>query len=131
LILVTAFRAVLIACIGSCYTQYLWKILRGQLLEVGLIEELFRIRSNPFRLFNHRLFRHAPILIIVATLSWLIPMAMVYPPGALIVNLDIQNVDGALNVSVFQPNSVSWLECEDCVNTSGLAAVRKPTGEYL
>jgi hypothetical protein len=32
--------------------------------------------------------RHAPLILSVAVLSWLLPVAMIYPPGALVVGLD-------------------------------------------
>jgi hypothetical protein len=34
LILVTAFRAALVASIGTCYTQYLWATFRKHVLKV-------------------------------------------------------------------------------------------------
>jgi hypothetical protein len=124
LVLVTAFRAALIACISSCYTQYLWKELRSQLLKVSLIEELFRIRSNPFRLLNQYLVRNTPILVLVAGISWLIPVATVYPPGALIVSMDTRILENVINISVFQPNKTYLLkdDVEDTY-TNGLALV--------
>jgi hypothetical protein len=78
--------------------------LRVRLHEVGLIEDLFQIRSNPFRLLSHRLLRYSPTLALVAALSWLVPVAMIYPPGALVVDRVTLQIDSTFNVSVFQPN---------------------------
>lgn len=100
LVLVTAFRASLVASIGICYTQYLWQTLRRQLLEAGLIEELFQIRANALRLFNPALVRYTPSLLVIATLTWLVPLATVYPPGALTVGLEVREIQEQFNVSV-------------------------------
>lgn len=110
LILVTGFRAALVASVGIAYTQYLWKNLRSRFLSVGYIEELFQIRSNPFRLLNYALLRLTPTLLVVATFSWLVPIAMIYPPGALVVGLDTRNVAESFNVSVFRPNNTYSLD---------------------
>jgi hypothetical protein len=93
LALVTAFRAAMIASIGLCYTQCLWKKLRVELLQIGLIEELFQIRNNALRLLKPAVVRHAPLLLSIAVLSWLLPVAMIYPPGALVVGLDVSCSD--------------------------------------
>ncbi|KAF2125621.1 hypothetical protein P153DRAFT_359973 [Dothidotthia symphoricarpi CBS 119687] len=107
LVLVTAFRAALTASIGYCYTQYLWKNLRSQILEVGLIEELFQIRNNAVRLLNPALARYTPVLLSIALFSWLVPLAMIYPPGALVVGLETRLVDENFNISVIPPAGAS------------------------
>lgn len=104
LLLVTAFRAALTATIGLSYTQYLWKSLRSYHLKVGFIEELFQIRNNPLRLLNRSVLQHAPTLLAVAIFTWLVPIAMIYPPGALVVSVDSWNYAEKFNVSVIQPN---------------------------
>ena len=107
LALVTAFRAALVASVGLCYTQYLWKKLRTDLLEVGLIEELFQIRANALRLLHPALIRYTPVLFSVAILSWLLPVAMIYPPGALIVGIEYRPVADVFNVSVIPADDAS------------------------
>jgi hypothetical protein len=89
LALVTAFRAAMVASIGMCFTQCLWQKLRIELLEIGLIEELFQIRENALRMLKPAVIRYAPLLLSIATLSWLLPVAMIYPPGALVVGLEV------------------------------------------
>jgi hypothetical protein len=105
LVLVTSFRAALVACINVCHTQYLWKNLRAQPHEVGLIERLFQIRSNPFLLFSRRLLIASPLLVGITVISWLVPVALVYPPGALVVDQERLLVESTFNVSVFKPDS--------------------------
>jgi hypothetical protein len=91
----------LVASIGTCYTQYLWTAFRKRVHKVGLIEDLFQIQSNAFRLANHHLFTQTPILAAVAVFCWMVPIATIYPPGALTVELEAKTFDTLFNVSVF------------------------------
>jgi hypothetical protein len=129
LLLVTAFRAALVAAIGICYTQYLWQTMRRQFLDVGLIEELFQIRANVLRLFNPALIRYTPSLLVIALITWIIPIAAVYPPGAMTVGLEVRQVQTRFNVSVipsaegfnnshFWPGFVSTSWFADCAKSS-------------
>jgi hypothetical protein len=90
----------MVACVGLCYTQRLWQRLRGDLLEVGVVEELFQIRANAIRLLKPSVLRYAPTLFSIAMISWLLPIAMIYPPGALVVGLEYLHVPEQFNVSV-------------------------------
>jgi hypothetical protein len=119
LLLVTAFRAALLASVGTCYTQLLWATFRERVLKVHvfltltsdgwfakdrqikLIEDLFQVQTNAFRLGNRNLYLETPILAVVALFSWLIPIATVYPPGALIVELETLRIDASFKVSSF------------------------------
>lgn len=123
LVLVTAFRAALAGSIGIAYTQYLWKNLRSSLLSVSIIEELFQIRNNPLRLMNYTLLLSTPTLLVIATFSWVVPTAMIYPPGALVVGLEGRNVPEKFNVSGFQPNDTVSKDSQ-LGTYNGLAEVR-------
>jgi hypothetical protein len=103
LVLVTGFRAALVASISLSYAQYLWKNLRSRVLKVELIEELFQIRSNPLRLLNHALLRYTPTLLAFAIFTWLVPVAMVFPSGTLVVTSESLLFHEEFNVSVLQP----------------------------
>jgi hypothetical protein len=86
---ITAFRAAMVASVGMCYTQCLWKKLCGELSQIGLIEELFQIRNNVLRLFKLAVIWYVLILLLIAVLSWLLPVAIIYPPRALTVELEV------------------------------------------
>ncbi|KAH7074435.1 hypothetical protein BKA63DRAFT_595919 [Paraphoma chrysanthemicola] len=103
LLLVTAFRAAIIVVLGSCFTQYLWFLLRARCLQLSLIDDLFQIRSNLLGLCNHKVFRQAPILFLVATLSWLVPLATIYPPGALTIQTELFVSTTMVNASILNP----------------------------
>jgi hypothetical protein len=73
----------------------------GKLQKVGLIEDLFPIQSNAFRLASHHLSTQTSILAAVAIFCWMIPIASIYPPGVLTVGLEAKTFDALLNMSVF------------------------------
>ncbi|KAH7402200.1 hypothetical protein DE146DRAFT_631451 [Phaeosphaeria sp. MPI-PUGE-AT-0046c] len=87
LLLVTLFKASLTASVGSCFAQHLWLILRGRATSISLVEKLFVLRSNALALGDPRAIRRAPILFLMALYVWCIGIAMIYPPGSLIVVL--------------------------------------------
>jgi hypothetical protein len=118
-LLATAFRAALVASVGVCYTQYLWATLRERVLkvlfatcsplspsgptnvgQVGLVEDLFQIQTNAFHLKRPHLYLETPVLAAIAVFCWLVPIATVYPPGALIVELENLALNTRFNVSV-------------------------------
>lgn len=103
LLLVTAFRAAIVATLGICFTQYLWYLLRTKCLQVGLIEDLFQIRSNAWTLANPKIVRRAPVLFLAATLSWLVPLATVYPPTALTIQSELHLTSASVNASIMNP----------------------------
>jgi hypothetical protein len=86
LLLVTAFKSFIIAAVGLSFAQHLWRVLRGQSLSLGRIEQLFCIRNNPLELFRLRAALQAPVLFSMAVFVWLVPLAAIYPPAALTVS---------------------------------------------
>jgi hypothetical protein len=103
LLLVTSFRASIIAVLGSCFTQYPWYLLRSRTLQVGLIESLFQVRSNIIELVNLRIARNALVLLAATKVSWLIPLATIYPPGALSVRSEQFVYMTVVNASIMNP----------------------------
>ncbi|KAF2745377.1 hypothetical protein M011DRAFT_479202 [Sporormia fimetaria CBS 119925] len=85
LLLITAFRLCMVGCVGLCFAQHLWYVLRRTALPIFRVEQLFSVRSNPLILGNPRLLWTAPMLFSMAVYIWFIELAAVYPPGALVV----------------------------------------------
>jgi hypothetical protein len=100
LLLVTVFRAVVVATLGICFTQYLWYSLRGNSLKISLIEDLFQIRNNIWTLASPRIVQKAPLLFVMAALSWLVPLATVYPPTALTIQSELLTTFTNVNASI-------------------------------
>jgi hypothetical protein len=70
-------------------------------IQVGLIEDLFQIQTSAFHLASPELYLKTPVLAAVALFCWIVPIATVYPPGALTVGLRVASIDTNFNVSVF------------------------------
>jgi hypothetical protein len=83
LLLVTVFKASLLGSVGICSVQYLWRVLRGQPIVLSTVENLFQMRHNPLELFYCHTFMSVSFLLAVYT--WIVPLATIYPPGALAI----------------------------------------------
>jgi hypothetical protein len=83
LLLVTIFKASLLGSVGICSVQYLWRVLRGQPIVLSTVENLFQMRHNPLELFYCHTFISVSFLLAVYT--WIVPLATIYPPGALTI----------------------------------------------
>jgi hypothetical protein len=128
LLLVTGFRSAIIAVIGTCFTQYLWHLLRVNCFRIGLIEDLFQLRSSPLVLTNPSIFRRAPILCLAATLSWLVPLSTIYPPGALTIQSELQSSLRNVNASIF---NLKLSQTADEINFSSLANIWSDASYHL
>ena len=106
LLLVTAFRATVVAILGVCFTQYLWYTLHGNCLRIGVIEDLFQSRANILNLFNVAILRQAPVLFLATTLSWLVPLATIYPPSALTIQSELHMTSQIVNAPVMNPAQI-------------------------
>jgi hypothetical protein len=84
LLLITLFKASLLGCVGLCSTQYLWRVLRGQPIALSTVESLFQMRHNPLELF----YRHTILSLsfLLAVYTWIVPLATIYPSGALTIS---------------------------------------------
>jgi hypothetical protein len=80
------------------------------------------VQTNAIRLVNHELYLKTPLLAVIAVFCWLIPIATVYPPGALIVGIQTVALETSFNVSVFHDrdllergykSSIAEIECQD------------------
>jgi hypothetical protein len=75
-------------------------------IQISLIEDLFQIQTNAFRFVNHDLYLRTPLLAAIAAFCWLVPIATVYPPSALIVGLQTVALDTSFNVTILHQKSL-------------------------
>ncbi|KAJ8119064.1 hypothetical protein OPT61_g81 [Boeremia exigua] len=108
----STFRAALVASVGVCYTQYLWATLRDRVLKIGLVEDLFQIQTNAFHLMSPNLYIRTPLLAAVAVFCWIVPLATIYPPSALSVELRSLWIPTEFNVSTFHVQNYQGTETE-------------------
>jgi hypothetical protein len=59
--------------------------MRVQTVRVSSIELLFKVTNNPFLLAVPEVLRTTPTLFVLALLASVLPLAVTFPPGALIV----------------------------------------------
>ncbi|PCH05811.1 Hypothetical protein PENO1_017430 [Penicillium occitanis (nom. inval.)] len=83
--LVNGFRLFLAAALGISFVQIVWKLLRVQPIQLGDLDNLLSVLSNPLQLGRVNLFWRAPVPFLCAIVFWCLPIAMVFPPGALTV----------------------------------------------
>ncbi|KAF3008932.1 hypothetical protein E8E13_011326 [Curvularia kusanoi] len=121
-LLTTAFKAALVGSVGICYTQSLWVTLRKRVLKIGLIEDLFQIQTNALHLISSGVYLKTPVLAAIAVFCWVVPVAMIYPPGALIVELDYLQINTTQRVPTFHasnPFNGSWAPIS-CIGSKGI-----------
>jgi len=79
------FRSCLCGALIIAFTQYLWRLLRIKTVKISSIERLFNITQNPFSLAHPAVVKTAPTLFILVLFTWILPVAITFPPGALTV----------------------------------------------
>ncbi|KAF2129167.1 hypothetical protein P153DRAFT_397338 [Dothidotthia symphoricarpi CBS 119687] len=101
-----SFRASLSGSLAVAYTQYLWRLLRQRPIKISSIETLFKITRNPFLLLQPKLITIAPMLVILAAYTWLLPLAVAFTPGALIVVSDTAQNTSYATVPTYNGSSL-------------------------
>ena len=77
------FKSCIVAAVGIAYMQAFWSRVRGTALRIKGLDAMFSILRNPFRFFNPDLLFRARTLFILAMVSWTLPIASIFVPGAL------------------------------------------------
>lgn len=98
---VNGFRLLLAASLGISFVQMVWKLLRSRPIQLGDLDHLLSVLSNPLQLGRVSLFWKAPIPFLCAIVFWCLPIAMVFPPGALTIE--------TRTISTVSENTVSTL----------------------
>jgi hypothetical protein len=88
---------------GACFAQHLWHLLRGPAMSLSTVEMLFVIRTNIFALLRPHGICRAPLLFLIAHLTWGLGIATIYPAGALTVVFNAQKFTENYNMSVMNP----------------------------
>jgi hypothetical protein len=81
------FSWTLAASASAAFTQLFWSYLRTKPVKVSTIDALFTLTSSPWNLFNIDGLKYAPILWLFGALFPSISIAVILPPGALVVGL--------------------------------------------
>jgi hypothetical protein len=87
------FKACLYASLSIAFAQHLWQLFRIQDMKFSIIESIYVIRKNLLALASPPVFFNTPVLIGLAAVSWVVPMAVTYPPRAVTVQgFELQDV---------------------------------------
>ena len=79
-------RALLVLSVGTTYWQLFWRTLRSRTLSVARIDTIFSLLDNPFTFAKVGTLRRHALLVLVALLSWTIPIAIIVPPSTLSIH---------------------------------------------
>jgi len=77
------FKTALVAAVAVAYAQGFWFFVRRKPVEIGSIDNVFGVLSNPLLLFNITFIQKLTLLFGVAGVSWLLPISAVFAPGTL------------------------------------------------
>lgn len=106
----TSFQFTLQLSLGTAFVQYLWYLLRVRAFQTSTIENLFSIRTSPFKLLHLSSLRGAPLLVSLAILIWTIYISTSFPPGAISIETKINKITKPSTVLTFNASYVSVLE---------------------
>jgi hypothetical protein len=81
------FQTVLVAAIGEAYRHRFWFGIRRKPLSIKALDTIGGLTLNPLNFFNKEIWKKTKLLLIIASFNYLIPVAMVFSPGALTGNL--------------------------------------------
>ncbi|PYI10993.1 hypothetical protein BO78DRAFT_160813 [Aspergillus sclerotiicarbonarius CBS 121057] len=103
-VFVNAFRTFLAAALGMSFIQMLWKDLRVRPMRIGDLDCFLSVLTNPIYLGRVQLLGIAPIPFICALICWCIPIAMIFPAGALTVEPKSLHIQANQSVPTFDPS---------------------------
>lgn len=93
-------RTLLSASVGFTYTQLLWRTLRSRPITVDGVDALFSLVGNIWNFHVWEIWRVGPVLIIVAMVTWALPLVAVVTPATLTVQLSAQPNETTINLAI-------------------------------
>ncbi|KAI1323014.1 hypothetical protein F5Y16DRAFT_384914 [Xylariaceae sp. FL0255] len=81
--LATLVKSFLCIAVGSAHDQLSWRAVKLHPTELGLIDSLFSSKTGISDIFDLRLWRRYPTVMVLAVLYWLIPFSAVVAPATL------------------------------------------------
>lgn len=81
--LIFLFKMCIVAAVGIAYTHAFWNRVRGSAIAVKGLDSMLGVLKNPFQFLNSDILFRAKVLFIVAIVSWTLPLAAIFVPGAL------------------------------------------------
>lgn len=100
------FKTTLVAAVGISFSQGFWFFVRRRAILINAIDAIFGVLQNPLQFLAKDLFLKMKVLVILAGISWLLPLTAILSPGALTGCL----MRNPTYISRYSPFSV-YLEC--------------------
>lgn len=119
-------RAALATAIAAVYWQAFWCRLAGKQLSVSVIDSLANLLGAIQEFFISSAIKASPLLAVLALISWLIPLAAIFPPATLSVELKNATSVEAISLGVPAFNNISYLDA--FVRYTSLQTVCGPGG---
>lgn len=96
-------RASSAIAIGVAYWQLFWQTAKSRAISIGALDSLAGVLNGAQNFFDFKAVSSGPYLMTFALLSWLIPWAMIIPPGTLSVvgTINSRETDERLRVPAF------------------------------
>jgi hypothetical protein len=95
----------LTASLSAAFIQRLWSLFRAKPMKVSTIDSLLSLLQSPLKLFHMNVLWHARLEWIFALFCLCIPIATVFPPGSLTVELREIRVPENIRVPTLNPTS--------------------------
>jgi hypothetical protein len=77
------FKTSLVAAVGIAFCHGFWYLVRRESIRLGGLDAMFGVLSNPLNFFNGDILVKTRILVLLALVCWLLPIAAILSPGAL------------------------------------------------
>ncbi|TGO10908.1 hypothetical protein BTUL_0122g00180 [Botrytis tulipae] len=114
----------------AAYPQYLWMFIRKKAFTLSTLDKMFALTSDPMGFISVEIFRHAPVVVLLALVYWGMSLAAILPPGTLIIVNGLINKTSnismpAINwstVNAFQEDNVSTVPGSVVINIGTKAA---------
>jgi 4-hydroxybenzoate polyprenyltransferase len=100
-----SFRAMLTASLSIAFIQRLWTLFRSKSMKASTIDSLLSLLQTPLNLLRFDVLWHAKLEWVFALCCLCIPIATVFPPGSLTVELKEQRRPENIMVPTFIPVS--------------------------
>lgn len=108
-IVATIFSFSVRTTLAVVFTQYFWRLVRISPLNFGTVEALYTLRSNPLWGFRRAILREGALLVVLACIIWLVPLATTFPPSSMTLESATQAHSNLTGVPTFNADSVSPL----------------------
>ncbi|ORY14544.1 hypothetical protein BCR34DRAFT_227937 [Clohesyomyces aquaticus] len=117
-LLASVFRAALCACLGIAFYQHCWRVLSDSTLTVRAIDRLYVIQQNLLALPHFENARASPTLFLLTCLTWLVPLAILFPSGAIVVTGKLFETSSDIRLPIFNPADIGNGSLSDALRHS-------------